>query len=144
MRRRRRGTLVIFFHFRKLRFCKGDILNATCTCCSGASRWRYSIRSVMQHGFSPNFPKNCTISSKGSPVRNTKRRGNFKPRRDSCFFVFLIIPSLPSRLSSGQPRSRSLCNSSSRAKYGPLSAWDSLPSSSLILSSTNLTTSATV
>lgn len=57
--------------------------------------------------------------------------------------VFLIRV-LPSRLSSGQPRSLSLCNSSSRAKYGPLSEWDSLPSSSLILSSTNLTTSATV
>lgn len=54
------------------------------------------------------------------------------------------IPAVPSRLSSGQPRSLSLCSSSSRAKYGPRSERDSLPSSSLILSSTNLTTSATV
>lgn len=44
------------------------LLELTCTCCSGASRWRYIFRSVMQQGLSPNFPKNCTISSKGSPV----------------------------------------------------------------------------
>lgn len=30
----------------------------------------------MQHGLSPNFPKNCTISSKGSPVKD---RETLKP-----------------------------------------------------------------
>lgn len=43
-------------------------LGRTWTCWSAESRWRYIFRSVMQHGLSPNFPKNCTISSKGSPV----------------------------------------------------------------------------
>lgn len=136
-------------HFTRVCWAQLPGLRLTWTCWSGESRWRYIFRSVMQQGLSPNFPKNCTMSSKGSPVqkqthsRRISIKAGWNPRAGRRR-LFLLQAVLPSRLSSGQPLSLSRCINSSRAKKGPLSERDSLPSSPLILSSTNLTTSATV